>query len=140
MSIMLRYFLMIAILGYFWLIIHLLRREKFLLRYGILWLISGLIMLVLCMFPNLLINFTQHLGVEIASNGLFAICIFLVIMMLVFLTAVMTELTSRIKKMAQKTAMIEKRLRDLEEIGKMQQTNGYCQQVTIRKGNYNDDF
>lgn len=123
MSEMLRYFLMTAIIGYFWLIIHLLRREKFLLRYGILWLISGLIMLVLCVFPDLLIDFTQHLGVQIASNGLFAMCIFLVIMMLVFLTAVVTELTSRIKKMAQKTAIMEKRIRDLEEVKKCK-TNG----------------
>lgn len=118
MSVILRYFLIVAVLGYFWLIIHLLRREKFLLRYGILWLFSGLIMLILCVFPDLLINFTKYLGIEIASNGLFAMCIFLVIMMLVFLTAVMTELTSRIKKMAQKTAIIEKRLRDIEEIEK----------------------
>lgn len=72
-------------------------------------------MLVMTVFPNLMIRFTKFLEIEVASNGLFAISIFLVIMMLVFLTSVATELTERIKKMAQKTAIIEKRLRDLEE-------------------------
>lgn len=115
MSPMLRCLLMIVMIAYFGLIIHLLRREKFLLRYGILWLLSGMVMLIVVIFPDLLVAFTDILGIEIASNGLFAVSIFLVIMMLVFLTAVVTELTSRIKKMAQKTAIMEKRLRDLED-------------------------
>lgn len=129
MSTMLRYFSMLAVTGYFCLIIHLLKREKFLLRYGILWLMSGLIMLLIVIFPSLLFYFTEFLGIRVASNALFAICIFLVIMMLVFLTTVVTELTDRIKKMAQKTAIIEKRMQDLEEI-----KNGYVLVEMMNEG------
>lgn len=125
MSTILRYFLLLAIAGYFWMIIRLLRREKFLLKYGILWLVSGLVMLVLSVFPNLLMGFTKLLGVQVASNGLFAISIFLMIMMLVFLTSVVTELTVRIKEIAQKDAIVEKRLRDLEEIKKDDDRKGH---------------
>lgn len=134
MSTMLRYFLILAITGYFWLIVHLLRREKFLLKYGILWLVSGLSMLVILVYPNLLIEFTQFLGVQIASNGLFALSIFLVIMMLVFLTSVVTELSDRIKEMAQKAAMVEKRLRDLEEIKKDNRQALSNRKVKIEEG------
>jgi len=108
-------FLLAAIAVYFIMVFQLIRREKFLLRYGILWLLCGLVMLIFAIFPDLLIRFTGFLGVKVASNGLFAMSIFLVVVMLVFLTVVVTELTIRIRKMAQKTAIMEKRLRDMEE-------------------------
>ena len=75
-------------------------------------------MLIFAIFPDLLICFTGFLGIKVASNGIFAMSIFLMIVMLVFLTVVVTELTIRIRKMAQKTAIMEKRLRDMEETRK----------------------
>lgn len=114
MSSMLRGFFFGAVLLYFVLVIYLLRREKFLLKYGILWLFSGCIMLLFAVFPSLLIYITGFLGVQVASNGIFAISVFLIFVMLLFLTAVVTELTSRIREIAQKTAIMEKRLRDME--------------------------
>lgn len=72
-------------------------------------------MLIIAVFPDLMNCFTNILGIQVASNGIFALSIFLVIVMLVFLTAVVTELTYRVKEMAQKTAIIEKRLRDMED-------------------------
>jgi len=111
-------FIIICMSVYFIFIVHLLRREKFLLKYGILWIICGLVMSVFAVFPDMLARLTGFLGVKIASNGLFAISIFLIIVMLVFLTVVVTDFTIRIRKMAQKTAILEKRLRVLEDRGK----------------------
>ncbi len=112
-------FIIICMSVYFIFIVHLLRREKFLLKYGILWIICGLVMSVFAVFPDMLARLTGFLGVKIASNGLFAISIFLIIVMLVFLTVVVTDFTIRIRKMAQKTAILEKRLRVLEDRGKI---------------------
>lgn len=111
-------FIIICMSVYFIFIVHLLRREKFLLKYGILWIFCGLVMSVFAVFPDILARLTGFLGVKIASNGLFAISIFLIIVMLVFLTVVVTDFTIRIRKMAQKTAILEKRLRVLEDRGK----------------------
>ncbi len=110
-------FIIICMSVYFIFIVHLLRREKFLLKYGILWIFCGLVMSVFAVFPDMLARLTGFLGVKIASNGLFAISIFLIIVMLVFLTVVVTDFTIRIRKMAQKTAILEKRLRVLEDRG-----------------------
>lgn len=72
-------------------------------------------MLIVILFPGLLTHITRFLGIEVASNGLFVMCIFFIIILLVFLTSVVSELTGRINKLAQKDAIVEKRLRDLEK-------------------------
>lgn len=115
MSALLLRFAFFVILAYFLLIVYLIKKKKFLLRYGILWLMSGLVMLVFILFPDILHTVTGIFGIELASNGIFAMCIFLVIMILVFLTVIVTDFANRIKKLAQRTAILEKRLGDLEE-------------------------
>ena len=115
MSALLLRFAFFVILAYFLLIVYLVKKKKFLLRYGILWLMSGLVMLVFILFPNILHTVTGIFGIELASNGIFAMCIFLVIMILVFLTVIVTDFANRIKKLAQRAAILEKRLGDLEE-------------------------
>ncbi len=115
MSALLLRFAFFVILAYFLLIVYLIKKKKFLLRYGILWLMSGLVMLVFILFPNILHTVTGIFGIELASNGIFAMCIFLVIMILVFLTVIVTDFANRIKKLAQRAAILEKRLGDLEE-------------------------
>jgi len=115
MSALLLRFAFFVILAYFLLIVYLIKKKKFLLRYGILWLMSGLVMLVFILFPNILHTGTGIFGIELASNGIFAMCIFLVIMILVFLTVIVTDFANRIKKLAQRAAILEKRLGDLEE-------------------------
>lgn len=115
MSALLLRFAFFVILAYFLLIVYLIKKKKFLLRYGILWLMSGLVMLVFILFPNILHMVTGIFGIELASNGIFAMCIFLVIMILVFLTVIVTDFANRIKKLAQRAAILEKRLGDLEE-------------------------
>ena len=115
MSALLLRFALFVILAYFLLIVYLIKKKKFLLRYGILWLMSGLVMLVFILFPNILHTVTGIFGIELASNGIFAMCIFLVIMILVFLTVIVTDFANRIKKLAQRAAILEKRLGDLEE-------------------------
>lgn len=116
MSILLRCFSIFLIIAYFLLIFYLLKRKKFSLRYSLLWLFSGLIMLILVIFPDLLVNITRFFGIEIASNGLFAMCIFLIVMILVLLTVIVSDLTYRIKKLSQVIAIAEKRLRALEAL------------------------
>ena len=76
---------------------------------------SGLVMLVFILFPDILHTVTGIFGIELASNGIFAMCIFLVIMILVFLTVIVTDFANRIKKLAQRAVILEKRLGDLEE-------------------------
>lgn len=116
MDMMLRYSLLAVISMYLVLIFYLMKQNRFSFRYGMLWLFSGFVMLVFTLFPELLMSLTRFLGIKVASNGLFAICIFLIIMMLVYMTVIVTDIMLRIKKLAQKSAIMEKRLRELEKL------------------------
>lgn len=115
-SLLLR-FSLIVIFAYFLLILFLLKKKKFSLRYSLLWLFSGIVMLIFVLFPDILESVTGMFGIELASNGLFAMCIFFTILILVFLTVAVTDFSYQIKKLAQQAAIAEKRLRDLEKQG-----------------------
>lgn len=100
---------------YFIVIFYLLKHGKFALSYSLLWLFSGFVMALFVIFPNLLEYMAKCLGIEVASNGLFAMSIFLIIIILASITAIVSKLSWDLRKMVQNYAIMEKRLRCLEE-------------------------
>ncbi len=122
MSENMRIFSLLLILIYFYILIHFLKKKKIALKYCLLWLFSGFVMLVWVIFPRLLICLTNFLGIEIASNGLFGICLFLIIMLLVSITVIVSDLSNKNKRLIQEIAIlnneidgINKRLRGKNE-------------------------
>lgn len=115
MTTSLRIFALILIITYFLVIIKLLIKRKFALKYSLLWLFSGGVMLIIALWPNILFWGTNILGIEVPSNGLFAISIFLVVVIMVSLTSVISEFAIKIKGMIQCMALMEKRIRILED-------------------------
>ncbi len=116
MSISLRVFAFVLIVVYFLTIIKLLRKKRFALKYSLLWLFAGIIMMILIIWPGILVWIAGLLGIEVASNGLFAICILLEIVIMISLTAVISDFSIRIKGLIQNIALLEKRIRELEKI------------------------
>lgn len=101
---------------YFLFIFNLLKRERLSFKYTVLWLISGIVMIVILIFPQVLERLAKGLGFEIASNGFFVLCIFLIVLILISLTVIVSTLTSKLQRLIQQLAISEKRIRDLEEI------------------------
>lgn len=117
LSASLRLAMLVVILAYFALLIVLLRKKRLSLKYALLWLLSGVVMLLLCLFPQLLNGITRLLGIQLQSNALFAILFFCVLVILVSLTSIISRQSESIKRLAQDTALLEKRIRELEERG-----------------------
>ena len=111
----LRGFILFIIICYFIYIISLLKRKKVELKYSLLWIFSGLVMLVLVIFPDIFIYSAKFIGIEVASNGLFAVFIFLLIIILISLTVIISSDSAKIKILVQKIAIMEKRIRELED-------------------------
>lgn len=111
----LRLLLMAAVFVYFIVVFQLLKRKTLNLKYTLLWLMSGFIMLVLVMFPQLLQFFAQLVGIAAPMNALFSVVLFCIIMILMALTAIVSKQNSRNKDLIQSVALLEKRVRDLEE-------------------------
>lgn len=111
--------MLLAVAVYFALLLLLLKKRSLHLKYTLLWILSGVLMLTLATFPKLLDWFAALIGIYAPTNALFALMFFCVIIVLMSLTAIVSKQTERIKKMAQQLALQEKRIRDLEESGMM---------------------
>ena len=115
MSTSLRIFALVLITIYFVVIIRLLKKKKFALKYSLLWFLAGLLMLIVVIWPNVLVWGANLLGIEVASNGLFAMCILLEIMIMISITSVISDFSNRMTSMIQNMALMENRIRILEE-------------------------
>lgn len=115
MSLSLQLFLLLAIALYFIALVYLMRRKRILLRYMLLWIVSGVIMVVLTLFPGLLTRAARVLGIYEPVNALFAIALFCVLMLLMALTAILSHHNAAIVRLVQTNALLEQRIRELEE-------------------------
>lgn len=107
--------MLVAVAIYFLLLFMLLRKRSLNLKYTLLWIFSGAVMLLLGVFPNLLSRMATMIGIATPTNALFAIMFFCVIIILMSLTAIVSKLNEKTKRLIQIIAMLEKRLRELEE-------------------------
>ena len=120
--------LQIVVLGaltlYFIFLFHLLIKKRLNLKYTLLWLVFGAVMLVVVWFPRLLNIVASLVGFEVASNGLFAILHFCTLILLISMTAIVSKLNEKVKRMIQTIALLERRVRELEEKSETQQEWG----------------
>lgn len=104
-----------AILLYFFLIGALLAKKRLHVKYTLLWLAFGAVMLIFAIFPDLLGYFARMIGFQVPANGLFAVLIFCILVILMSLTAIVSKLNDKCKRLIQSLALLEKRVRDMEK-------------------------
>lgn len=110
----LRNTLIFAVGCYFILILLFLKRKALELKYTLLWLLAGVIMGIAIVFPTILIRITKFLGIESTMNGLYVLCIGFVLVILMALTSIVSKQTVKIRTLIQENAILEKRIRDIE--------------------------
>lgn len=105
---------------YFLLLLFFLKKKMFSLKYSLLWLLSGAVMLILTIFPNLLHAIVHLFGVESTMNGLFSMLMFFILTLIMSLTAIVSKQSERIRMLIQSHGLLEERIRELEEKGNVQ--------------------
>ena len=105
--------MILAIIFYFICLFSLLRKNKVTLKYILLWLFTGLVMFLIAVFPAILEVPLHLLGIVEFTNGVFAL--FFLILIIMFLTIVVSDLGEKQRILVQKMAIYEKRIRELEE-------------------------
>lgn len=110
----LRYSLLIAIIIYFLIILILLKNRSLSLKYTLLWLLAGMVMLFSVIFPDVLFSVTRFFGIVSNMNGLYIVCIGFIIMILMALTSIVSKQTGKIKRLTQEIAILEKKVREIE--------------------------
>lgn len=110
----LRIAMLLAVVIYFLLVFHLLKKKSLNLKYTLLWMLSGVLMLLLAIFPQILTVFAKLVGIYEPTNALFAMIFFCMIVILMSLTAIVSKLNEKNKRLIQSFALLEKRVRILE--------------------------
>lgn len=114
MSFKLQITLIICIVLFFCAIIHLLKKDALRLKYSILWILTGIMLLIVGIFPKVMHLISSAVGIYDVTNGLFAIALFFILCMLLSITSIVSRLTNQNKDLAQANALLEKRVRELE--------------------------
>lgn len=106
--------LIVGIIAYLIILFSFIRRRRFLLKYSLLWIAFGIVLLFLAVFPGIFVRIVHAMGIEIASNGLFFLMFAFLILIILSLTAVCSGLSDKTRELIQQTALLEERIRRLE--------------------------
>lgn len=119
MDISLRITIIVALIIYYACILYLLRRKSLTLKYTLLWILSGLIMILIVIFPDVFESMIHKIGVVEMTNGLFAVVLFAILIILISITSIVSKMNRRIRQLVQQCAMYEQEIRKLKtEVGK----------------------
>jgi hypothetical protein len=114
-NIILQIIIIVGILIFLTFLIILINKKSFSLRYSLIWFFALIVMLIISIYPKILMSIAMFFGFEIASNALFSVLFFFVISILVSVTSIISKQSERIKSLTQTIALLEKRIRELEE-------------------------
>lgn len=114
LPVVLRITLIIGIICYFALLLFFLKKKALLLKYTLIWIFAGLFLVSMVIFPELLVFIKKILGMESNMNALFVLILGFAVMILMALTAIASRQAVRIKVLIQTNAILEKRIRELE--------------------------
>lgn len=123
MNSILRATLFFAVLLYFLWIFILLKKKSLQLKYTLLWLLFGLVMLIILINPQFFISLIRKIGILDTNIGALAAVLFMVIVILMSFTSVISILDEKNKRLVQHVALLEKRIRELEIVKKRGDNN-----------------
>jgi hypothetical protein len=96
------------------LVLELVRRRALMERYALLWLFSSLVILGLAVWQDALTVLARQLGILSAPNALFFVALAFILLLLLHFSAAMSRLTDQSKVLAQRQAILEQRLSEVE--------------------------
>ena len=95
-------------------VLELVRRRALMERYALLWLGSSVVILVLAVWQDALTVLARQLGIVSAPNALFFVALAFVLLLLLHFSAAMSRLADQSKVLAQRQALLEQRLSEVE--------------------------
>lgn len=93
-------------LGILFVIIELVRRRRLKEEYSVLWVVTGLVLLVLSIWYGLLLKITSLIGAVLPSSTLFFFGLTFVMLMLLHFSVRVSLLERRIMTLAQEVALV----------------------------------
>jgi len=110
----LQWFAIIVGILFLVMMIDLIRKNKVALKYALLWLFSGALMLLLAIFPQLLDKMARLIGIYSPVNALFAVLLCCGLVLMISFSVIMSGNKKAIVRLTQEISLMENRIRELE--------------------------
>lgn len=114
MTLELQIWMLLGSLVYLGIIFWMLKTKRLSVRFSIVWLFSAFALVLFAAVPYVVYVLRDILDIQMPSNLVFAITIGFMLLILLSLSAAVTEFADRIKRLTQTIAILEKRVRELE--------------------------
>lgn len=115
MSANLRFFILIAGLILFLVIVQLLRKEKIFIKFSFLWFFSAFLLAVIALFPDIISFFRKQLGFETSSNMVIGIFIFTLLFITIALTVIVSSQKTKIQLLIQEVSILKQKIEEKDE-------------------------
>jgi hypothetical protein len=116
-------FSMLISLGFFIIILELVRRQKLKEEYSILWLVISISMVIISFVHNLLERMATALGIHYAPALLFLIGFIFSITLILHLTVIISKHSSQYIRTVQELALLKQRVYEMEKVLKSGMNN-----------------
>ena len=118
MQISLNVVLIMITLIYLFLILKAIRKKKLQMSFSIFWLITGVLLIIALLIPNLVETISVVLGFEVPANMVFCITIFVSFYLIFNLTISLSKENRKNTLLIQELSMLKKRVEELEKNAK----------------------
>ena len=95
-------------------VFELIRRRRLKEEYALLWLLSGLVILIFSIFPKLLNIISRAIGLYYLT-ALFVISFLFLLLIVLYFSTVLSGLSERNKELTQELSILEFRFRELDK-------------------------
>lgn len=115
--------LSVGLVLFYALLIRMLSGHTLILKYTILWMACALILVLFLIFPGIVVWISNTLGISNPVNAVFLMFAGVALVILLSLTSIVSQLSSRERRLTQSVALLEERIRRLEN-GEQEDENG----------------
>ncbi|MGA2916375.1 MAG: DUF2304 domain-containing protein [Sedimentisphaerales bacterium] len=95
-------------------VFELIRRRKLKEEYSLLWLLSGLVILIISIFPDLLNIISNVLGMYYLTS-LFVISFLFLLLIVLHFSTVLSQLSEKNKELTQELSILDFKLKELDK-------------------------
>ena len=107
--------LIVGALALFGMIVYLIKHKKIEVKYSIIWLAFSATMILFALFPYLVLVLGDISGVVNPVNFIFMTLFVFILLIMLSVSAVISGFSTKIKRLDQSNAMLEKSVRELEQ-------------------------
>lgn len=115
MNLVLQTILIISSTLFFAIVFNMVRIKRLELRYALTWILTGLGFIILSIFPSVLRFVSWVLHIQEATNTVFLLIIFFLLLTVFTLTLTLSQNANKVKTMVQEIGILKQKIETLEK-------------------------